>query len=151
MFRTVLACLAVIPAAALADNSLARFDGGIGSHPNTVVQGVPASGQPWVISGLSASVRSDGRILASGRGLLLGGGNNIGRTGDQGVRARLYCGSVASTSPELVLLEADGDFRIDDVLVPPPANPCATPTLLIINANGAWFAAGIPKVQGQYE
>ena len=44
-----------------------------------------------------------------------------------------------------VPLEPDGDFRIDDVLSPAPPSPCDTPVLLIVNANGAWFAAGIVK------
>jgi hypothetical protein len=146
MFRTTLACLALtLPATVLAESSIARFEGGIGSHPNAVVQGVPPGGQPWVISGLSVDVKSDGRISVAGRGLLLGGGNNIGRTANQSVRARLYCGSAASDTPTLVPLEADGDFRIDDVLVPVPASPCVNPTLLILNAGGSWFAAGIPK------
>ena len=44
-----------------------------------------------------------------------------------------------------VALEADGDFHIDDVLTPAPAD-CASPVLLIRNAaNQSWFAAGIPK------
>jgi hypothetical protein len=42
-------------------------------------------------------------------------------------------------------LEADGDFRIDDVLSPVPTT-CPSPVLLIRNvANQAWFAAGILK------
>jgi hypothetical protein len=45
----------------------------------------------------------------------------------------------------LVPLETDGDFRIRDVLSPAPPNPCATPVLLIVNAGGNWFAAGIPE------
>jgi len=42
-------------------------------------------------------------------------------------------------------LQANGDFRIDDVLSPLPTNPCDNPVLLIVNAGGAWFAAGIPN------
>ena len=146
MFRIALACLAAaLPATVLAESAIARFEGGIGSHPNAVVQGVPPGGQPWVISNLSADVKSDGRISVAGRGLLLGGGNNIGRTANQSVRARLYCGNVASDTPGVVPLDPDGDFRIDDVLVPAPASPCANAILLILNANGSWFAAGIPK------
>jgi hypothetical protein len=146
MVRTSLACLAAafLPFAAHAESSLARFEGGIGSHPNATVQGVPAGGQPWVIASLSADVKTDGRIAVAGRGLLLGGGNNIGRTGNQVVRARLYCG-VAFFDSEAVPLEPNGDFRIDGSLSAVPPEPCAAPILLIINANGSWFAAGIPK------
>ena len=146
MVRTALACLALaVPAAALAESSIARFEGGIGSHPNTLVQGVPSGGQPWVISSLSVDVKSDGRISVAGRGLLLGGGNNIGRTANQSVRARLYCGTLQHNTPTIVQLDPDGDFRIDDVLAPIPPSPCDNAVLLIVNANGSWFAAGIPK------
>jgi hypothetical protein len=44
-----------------------------------------------------------------------------------------------------VALEPDGDFRIDDMLNSTPPNPCETPVLLIVNAAGRWFAAGIPQ------
>jgi len=153
MVRTALACLAVVlPTAALAESSIARFEGGIGSHPNTLVQGTPSGGQPWVISNLSVDVKSDGRISVAGRGLLLAGGNGIGRTGGQSVRARLFCGTLQHNTPTIVPLDADGDFRIDDVLVPLapttaalPASPCTSPVLLIVSSGGNWFAAGIVK------
>ena len=135
---------------ALADGPLVRFDGGIGVQPvragggaNTV-QGVNPGGIPWVIARLTADVKTDGRISVDGRGLLLAGGNGIGTNGGQSVRARLFCGTVASDTV-LVPLQPNGDFRIDDVLSPLPANPCNTPVLLIINTGGAWFAAGIPN------
>src|SRR3954462_14004249 len=81
-------------AAAIADDRLVRFDGGIGEIPvsNTtttnVVRGVSPGGQPWVISRLTADVRTDGHILVDGRGLLLAGGNGIGTNGGPKVVAR---------------------------------------------------------------
>src|SRR3954467_3554164 len=112
MFRTALACLALaLPATVLAESSIARFEGGIGSHPNAAFQGVQPGGQPWVISGLSVDVKSDGRISVAGRGLLLGGGNNIGRTANQSVRARLYCGGGAPGTPGILPLPAAGRLR----------------------------------------
>ena len=148
-----LACLALaalcLPAAAA--DSIARFEGGIGSQPlragalTNDVNGVPPGGRPWVIASLSADVKSDGRISVAGRGLLLGGGNNVGMTGGQSVRARLYCGGVPHDTAALVPLDIDGDFRIEDQLVPAPPSPCANPVLLILSGGGSWFAAGIPK------
>ena len=47
-----------------------------------------------------------------------------------------------------VPLQPDGDFRIDDVLVPAPPADCASPVLLIRTVappTNPWFAAGIPK------
>jgi len=140
--------LLVLPVTA--DERLVRFDGGIGSQPlrsgavPNVVNGVNPGGVPWVIADLKADVRVDGGIRVDGRGLLLGGTNNIGRNGGQSVRARLFCGGVAHDTAVVPLDEA-GDFRIDDVLVPAPPNPCASAVLLIVSAGGNWFAAGIPR------
>jgi hypothetical protein len=112
-----------------------------------IVRGTQPPGQIWRIAELSADVKVDGGIRVDGRGLLLAGGNNIGTNANQSVRARLFCGTDSFDSVNLVPLEPNGDFRIDDVLSPTPLpNPCATPVLLIINPAGAWFAAGIPKL-----
>jgi hypothetical protein len=143
---------------AAAQERLVRFEGGIGvipvragPAPNTV-RGVNPGGQPWVISRLSVDVNVDGRISVDGRGLLLGGGENIGRNGGQSVRARLFCGGTAPTFSDatshqsgLVPLEANGDFRIEDQLNPPPLEPCNSAVLLIVSGGANWFAAGIPK------
>lgn len=141
--------------AATADDRLVRFDGGIGVIPARVggaantVRGVNPGGQVWVISRLNADVRTDGRITIDGRGLLLGGGDNIGTNGGQSVRARLFCGAQGAEvvhNSELVPLEPNGDFRIDGMLDPVPlAASCARPVLLIVSGGGNWFAAGIPK------
>jgi hypothetical protein len=118
-----------------------------------LVRGVQPPGQIWVIEDLKAEIDLDsGQVRADGRGLLLGGGNNVGLNGGQSVKATLICEvpvAPATTVPlfdsGVVALEANGDFRIDDVLTPRPPTTCASPVLLIRNAGGAWFAAGIPK------
>jgi hypothetical protein len=132
-----------------------RFDGGIGVIPtgsgNTTVRGVLAAGQIWVIRELRAEVHRNGRIRVDGRGLLLGAGNSIGFNANASVFATLICEATApflerSTNLAGVPLEANGDFRIDDELVPAPPSNCASPVLLIRNAaNGGWFAGGIPR------
>ncbi len=137
---------------------LVQFDGGIGVIPTSrtdattgagtrnVVRGVQPGGQPWVISRLQATVFADGRVLVDGRGLLLAGGDTIGSNGNQSVRARLFCGTESFiTTGDAIPLDAAGDFRIDGQLSAVPPNPCDSPVLLIVNAGGAWFAAGIPK------
>jgi hypothetical protein len=154
MNKALSACLLSLAFAtslgASAAEPLARFEDGIGVQPlragglpNTV-QGVQPAGLPWVISRLSADVSTDGRIKVDGRGLLLAGGNGIGTPAGQSVFARLICAGVFHDS-ELVPLDASGDFRIEGFVNPIPPNPCANPVLLIVNANGAWFAAGIPR------
>jgi len=164
----IAAALSVAAFSAHADDRLVRFDGGIGVDPvssgqgtaatatvvnRNIVRGVQPPGQLWVISSLKADVRTDGSIRVDGRGLLLAGGNAIGTNANQSVRATLICDTAivapATTPPlfetALVPLEANGDFRIDDVLTPAVPAECASPVLLIRNPAGAWFAAGIVK------
>ena len=149
----VLLALCALPLLAAAQDRLVRFDGGIGVVPAragglaNVVRGVNPGGQPWVIARLNADVRTDGRIAVDGRGLLLGGGDNIGTNGNQEVHARLFCGAgngIAFDS-QSVPLGPDGDFRIEGQLPGLLLSQCERPVLLILNAGGAWFAAGIPK------
>jgi hypothetical protein len=155
MLIAVLLIIGAGAQSALAQN-LARFSGGIGVIPtgsaNTTVRGVLAAGQIWVIRELTADVKEDGRIRVDGRGLLLGAGNGVGSNANASVLATLMCandGNVQHSSALTgVALEANGDFKIDDVLSPAPPTPCDSPVLLIRNIappNRAWFAAGIPR------
>ena len=147
--------LFALPVSADDRDTLARFKGGIGSVPvrgNVApflandVFGVLPGGRPWVIKDLDARVKTNGDIKVKGKGLILGGGNNVGTSGTgQQVQARLFCGGIAHNSA-LVPLALDGDFDIDDFLVPLPPNPCLNPVLLIVSAGGSWFAAGIPNL-----
>ena len=149
-----------------ADDTLVRFDDGIGVIPvsnvtvnadgsvtvsRNIVRGVNPPGQIWTIARLRAEVDADGSIAVDGRGLLLAGGNNIGLNANQSVFATLICSATApftqfSTPTAGVRLAANGDFRIVDTLTPTPPSPCASPVLLIRNTGGAWFAAGILKL-----
>jgi len=160
-----------------ADESLLRFKGGIGVIPisnvivdtttdpitvtavnRNVVRGVNSPGQIWVIKDLDARVSTSGEIRVKGKGLILGGGNSVGRATGQSVFATLICEAGIpftehNTDTSGVPLAADGDFEIDDVLseFPLNGNSCASPMLLIrtTNANPAnrnWFAAGIPRL-----
>ena len=170
MLRNALVCTSLLSAAfalpASADDLLARFKGGVGVIPlsniavptpadaaltnanvaRNVVRGVNPAGQIWVISKLEAKVAMNGRIFVEGEGLVLGGGNNVGRATGQSVFATLICdGSTEQYSSTLtgVLLTVSGDFRINDRLSPVPPGNCANPVLLIRNAaGGGWFAAG---------
>lgn len=165
-----LALLLACPLAASAEDSLVKFKGGIGvipvsnvagavdaagTFPNVtrnVVRLVNPAGQIWVIADLRAEVKADGSIKVRGKGLLLGGGNGIGGNANASVFATLICEAAPgpftqrNTTLTGVPLEANGDFRIDDVLTPAPLD-CASPVLLIRNAaNLGWFAAGIPNL-----
>ena len=154
----------------IAGDTLVRFKGAIGDIPvanvagtpnpngsfpdviRNTVRGVDPAGQIWVISDFRADVKVDGRIRVDGRGLLLGGGDTIGTNGNASVFATLICDAAApftelSTNAAGVALAPNGDFRIDDTLVPAPPADCESPVLLIRNSqpNPAWFAAAIPK------
>jgi len=160
-------------------NSFLRFKGGVGVSPvsnvagtaivssaippvttfpevtRNVVHGVNPPGQIWMIKDLDASVMITGDIKVKGKGLILGGGNNVGRATGQSVFATLICEAAApftehSTTVTGVPLAANGDFEIDDVLSGFPIDGCASPMLLIRTAgSGNWFAAGIPDLGGQ--
>ena len=151
---------------AQATDVLARFEGGIGvipvssgagpinqdgTFPNVklnVVRGVNPGAGPWTIADLRAEVQTDGRINVRGRGLLLASSNSIGQNANQSVFATLICEAAApfvEHNTSKVPLEPNGDFRIEDTLDPVPTD-CASPVLLIRNAGGVWFAAGIPKL-----
>ena len=148
------------------ENTDLKFKGGIGVIPVTgvaangavnlnVVRGV-SPGAPWRIAALDAVVTYDGRLRLIGRGLLLASGNGIGTNAGQSVHATLFCGPATSATAHNsnlagVALEADGDFRIDDLLAPPPPSSCDTPVLLIRNAGGLWFAAGIQKLDEKHD
>jgi hypothetical protein len=168
--------VALVPSLGLTDDTLATFEGGIGADPvssapgpgpvattvnRNLVRGVQPPGQLWAIADLRAEVKFDGHIRADGRGLVFAGGDTIGTalvltpgggTATLNVFATLICETVApfverNTNP--VPLAANGDFRVDDVLSPPPPASCNTPVLLIRNAgNRNWFAAGIQKFDG---
>ncbi len=157
-----LVALAITGLASAQENTDLKFRGAIGVIPVTgvaatgtvnlnVVRGVNPAG-PWRIADLDADVRSDGRIRVKGRGLLLAAGNGIGTNAGASVFATLFCGPAATAtahSSNRVALEADGDFRIDDLLSPALPTSCDTPVLLIRNGagSGVWFAAGIPEVK----
>jgi hypothetical protein len=160
--------VALFALSAVADDTLVQFRGGIGVLPvaggvgqeataevvnRNIVRGVQPAGQIWVISALTADVKVDGQIHVDGRGLLLGGGNGIGSNANARVFATLICEAAApfsehSTNGAGVALAPNGDFQIEDVLVPPPPANCDSPVLLIRNSepNPGWFAAGIPKL-----
>jgi len=153
--------VALFALSAIADDTLVKFRGGIGVLPvasavglaataevvnRNIVRGVQPAGQIWVISALTADVKADGRIHADGKGLLLGGGDQIGFNANASVFATLICEAVAPFI-EHSTNGAGVPLRIDDVLVPAPPANCDSPVLLIRNSqpNPAWFAAGIPK------
>jgi|tagenome__1003787_1003787.scaffolds.fasta_scaffold20921250_3 hypothetical protein len=167
--RVLAVALLIVAAAGIAaaqDTTALLFKGGIGVQPITgvsatgtvnlnLVRGVSPAG-PWRIGSLNAAVTPSGRIIAVGRGLLLAAGNGIGTNGGQKVHVTLFCGTAAtatahSSNAAGVALEPNGDFAIDDVLSPQPPVSCTNPVLLVRNAGGLWFAAGIQQLREQHD
>jgi hypothetical protein len=152
------------------DDNLVQFKGGIGAIPisnvvvnattgaitvnRNIVRGINSPGQIWRIEDLAVTIRTNGEITVDGKGLVLAGGDNVGRATGQNVFATLICevttppSEQSSTTLAGVPLADNGDFKIDDVLDPPPPADCASPVLLIRTAvSGNWFAAGIPVLK----
>jgi hypothetical protein len=151
------------------EDVIAKFQGGIGVIPVqngagtknpvdgtfpdvklNIVRGVNPGAGPWRIGDLRAEIHADGHFQVVGRGLLLASGNGIGTNSNQSVFATLICEAATPFSEHntvVVPLEPNGDFRIDDFVSSVPSE-CASPVLLIRNANGVWFAAGIPQQLG---
>ena len=154
MFKKVLICTFTVAAlhafsTASANDTLARFKGGIGVIPvssgvapvasqltsadvnRNFVRGVQPAGQIWVIDKLDAKVSMNGRISVEGKGLILGGGNNAGRATGQAVFATLICDLPGfeqhSTTLTGVVLTTTGDFKIHDTLSPAPPGNCPNP------------------------
>lgn len=158
--------VAVASVSARASDFLARFEGGIGVIPVqngagpanadttrpdvrlNVVRGVNPGAGPWRIADLRADIDVAGRIRVRGRGLLLASTDSIGQNARQRVFATLICEAkepfVQHSTASTVPLDPNGDFRIDDTLTTVPTE-CPSPVLLIRNAGGLWFAAGVPK------
>ena len=167
MTLTALFALSAAVYASAQDNDLlARFEGATGvipvsngagpvnpdgTFPNVklnIVRGVNPGAGPWRIDDLRADVDVYGRIKVRGHGLLLASGDGIGTNANQSVFATLICEAAApfvQHNTTAVPLDPNGDFRINDTLNPLPAG-CASPVLLIRNAAGVWFAAGIRRL-----
>jgi hypothetical protein len=171
--------LAAVPA--FGADSLIKFEDGIGSQPFRSASGVPAlnavagvnpGGAPWVIKSLKAVIKADGRIVVAGKGLLLGGGDNVAtRGGPRQVVASLFCrnafvppataGTVQTVpyNSAFVDLDPDGDFKIDGVLTNPsgavPPSDCGDkidnrPVLLIRSVTPANPTTGAPATPGSW-
>jgi hypothetical protein len=147
--KKIFVAVALSGLAAGANDSLARFEGGIAAESSATVnevRGFLPGLSPWRIGALQADVKPGGRITVSGRGLVMAGGNAVGTAPGLRVRAVLLCEpgerGPAHLSPE-VALESNGDFFIDGQLTPAPPASCVAPALLIVSSS-RWLAAGIP-------
>jgi hypothetical protein len=161
--------LGLLAPSVMADDTLVRFKGGIGVIPvssgvgtgamatdvnRNIVRDVQPAGQVWTIRNLDAKITTAGDIDVKGEGLVLAGGNNVGRATGQLVFASLICGTAspfAEYHSDLagVPLAPNGDFRIEGVLLSSlgvSPTTCENPVLLIRSTappNMNWFAAGI--------
>ena len=85
--------VALVPSLGLSDDTLAKFEGGIGADgvssavgiapvatavTRNIVRGVQPPAQLWEIAHFKAEVKADGHITADGRGLVFAGGDTVG-------------------------------------------------------------------------
>lgn len=172
------ACALFASATAFAGDVLLRYEGAIGSQPlraggaSNIVAGVAPGGAPWVLAALKVKIASDGTIRGSGRGLLLGGTDNIGtRGGPRQVVASLFCRNApvgtavagtlqtASYDSKPVDVDANGDFTLSGQLAnatgaAPPLD-CGNaldnrPVLLIRTVVPANATTGAPATPGAW-
>ena len=87
------------------DDNLLQFKGGIGAIPvsnvvvnattgaitvnRNIVRGINSPGQIWRIEDLAATIRTNGEITVDGKGLVLAGGDNVGRATERVCHADL--------------------------------------------------------------
>jgi hypothetical protein len=165
---SAMAVIALTSLGAGANDTLLKFNGGIGVIPAggvvqpdgqplgspgvvkpNIVRGFFPPGAPWRINSLKATVKVDGHINLTGTGLLLAGGDKIGTTAGVSVRASVVCGTspldtTDHETPSIVQLSPEGDFAFDEVLDSANLTTCVNPTLVIFNPFTAqWLAAGI--------
>jgi hypothetical protein len=171
------AAIATAPAHA-GDKPLLRYEGAIGSQPlraaaaTNTVAGVAPGGAPWFLASLSVKIYADGTIRGRGRGLLLGGTDNIGtRGGPRQVVASLFCrnapvGTAVAGTLQTVSynsagadVDPDGDFTFTGTLAnatgaAPPLD-CGDsidnrPVLLIRTLTPANATTGAPATPGAW-
>jgi hypothetical protein len=119
--------------------------------PGPTLFGVSPAGAPWVIGNSVARVSADS-VRVRGRGLLLINTGNPALDGTTGpvqmVTAAVFCNG--STTPAFtsapVVLDPDGDFRVDEDVKTPLPSPCLAPGVLIRIAQ----ANGVPNPAGPY-
>lgn len=140
VYTVLVGSMFALPAAADdRQDTLFKFDGGIGSQPfrnqggvpvSNIVAGVTPGGTPWPIAAFKADIRKDGSIRASAKGILLGGGDTIGTRGaPRQMAVSLFCRN-APVAPALtgalqtvpynsdfVDLDTDGNFRMNSALM----------------------------------
>jgi hypothetical protein len=116
------------------------------------IRGVPGGGLPWMITSGVGSLKSDGHLVISVRGLVLADESPVppnlqGTNPIPNFRAIVSCQSIGGDGSATVTNVSTGDFAASTsgnsnigatVSLP---RPCIAPIVFVTSPGGAWFAA----------
>lgn len=113
------------------------------------IRGVPGGGFPWMITGATGLLQSDGHVLVHVRGLVLADRAPVppqlqGTNPVPDFKVIVSCLDPSTAQPSNVSTgpfpaSGDGDSTIDATVSLPP--PCVAPIVFVTSPGGAWFAA----------
>lgn len=113
------------------------------------IRDVPGGGFPWMITGATGLLQSDGHLLVHVRGLVLADHAPVppslqGTNPIANFRAVVSCLDPATAMPAnvstgLFPASSDGDSTINAMVNLP--SPCVAPIVFVTSPGGAWFAA----------
>ena len=122
--------------------------------PANPVRGVPGGGLPWVLTAGTGSLKRDGHLLVTVRGLVLAGRAPVpaalqGTNPFPDFRALVSCQSIGAGDTATITNISTGDFKANaagdskiDARVSLP-HPCIAPIVFVTGPSGVgvWFAA----------
>jgi hypothetical protein len=122
--------------------------------PANPVRGVPGGGLPWVLTAGTGSLKRDGHLLVTVRGLVLAGRSPVppalqGTNPFPDFRALVSCQSIGAGDTATITNISTGDFKANaagdskiDARVSLP-HPCIAPIVFVTGPSGVgvWFAA----------
>jgi hypothetical protein len=121
----------------------------VGANP---IRGLTGGGLPWMIRSATGSLKQDGHVLVTVRGLVLANVSSVppplrGTNPVPDFRAVVSCQSIGTGNTATVDNVSTGTFKASmagnskiDAKVKLP-RPCIAPIIFVTAPNGAWFAA----------
>jgi hypothetical protein len=122
--------------------------------PANPIRGVPGGGLPWILTAATGSLKSDGRLLVTVRGLVLADQPPVppalqGTNPFPDFRALVSCQAIGAGNTAVITNVSTGDFTADpagDSTIHATVNlphPCIAPIVFVTGPTGfdVWFAA----------
>ncbi len=120
--------------------------------PANPVRGLAGGGLPWMIRSATGSLKQDGHVLVTVRGLVLANASSVpaalrGKNPIPDFRAIVSCQAIGTGNTATVDNVSTGNFKASmagnskiDAKVTLP-RPCIAPIIFVTAPNSAWFAA----------